>query len=230
MSHLQISPLFSVPFGHANLDDSQELCDELTTLFLAREAEGERYKNAIRRDTQVGLFESRFDLHTWPDPPIQRVFAFIHTTLAYAVQRLNDYPPDIYRRLILNYHSWFHVTRTGGNQGVHNHPMASWSGIFCVDPGDSPPNEPTSGCVRFLDPRPGVDMFSDPGNERLQGQYHAGGFQTRHEAGRLLLFPSYVHHEVFPYRGMRPRIVIAFNSWITLDPAEQGQSTKEATA
>ena len=219
MTALTLSPLFSVPVGHASLDDSQQLCAELAELFLAREAEGDRYRNHINRDTQVGLFESAFDLHTWPDPPVRTVFSYIHKMHASLVQELNTYPPEIYSRLMFHYHSWFHVTRTGGHQGVHNHPMASWSGIFCVDPGDSPADDPTSGCVRFLDPRAGAEMFADPGNESLKGQYHTGGFQSRHEAGRLLLFPSYVYHEVFPYRGTRPRIVIAFNSWITLEPA-----------
>ena len=220
MTALQLTPLFSVPFGRARLDDPHELCGELAALFLAREAEGERYRNRIRRDTQVGLFESAFDLHTWPDPPVQKAFSYIHAMLASTVQQLNAYPPELYARLMFHYHSWFHVTRTGGNQGVHNHPMASWSGIFCVDPGDSPATDATSGCIRFIDPRPGAEMFADPGNENLQGQYHTGGFQTRHETGSLLLFPSYVHHEIFPYRGTRPRIVIAFNSWITLEPAQ----------
>jgi hypothetical protein len=32
-----------------------------------------------------------------------------------------------------------------------------------------------------------------------------------HSAGRLILFPSYVMHEIFAYQGDRPRIVIAFN-------------------
>ena len=218
MSNLQITPYFSVPFGYTHFENPQPVCDELAALFLAREATGDAYRNHIRRDTQVGLFESAFDLHMWPDPPVQRVFAFIHESLARIVQQLNAYPPDVYERLVFNYHSWFHVTRNGGHQGVHNHPMASWSGIFCVDPGDSPADDPSSGCVRFIDPRPGAGMYSDAGNQSLKGQYHQGGQQIRHETGRLLLFPSYLMHEIFTYRGSRPRIVIAFNSWITQDP------------
>lgn len=211
---VNVFPLFSVPFGEVRLPEAEPLCAQLRDLFLQREADGARYRNTIRRDTQHGLFESSFDLHTWPDPPVQHVFGFIHHSLATLLQQLAGFPPEVYAQLTFDYHSWFHVTRTGGHQGVHNHPMASWSGIFCVDPGDASADKPDSGTVRFLDTRVGADMYVDSGNEHLRGQFHHGGWKVRHEAGRLLLFPSYVYHEVFPYWGTRPRIVIAFNAWI----------------
>ena len=216
---LRVFPLFSVPFGEVRHPEPAPLCDALRTLFLEREREGARYRNHLSRDTQAGLFESRFDLHTWPDAPVQQVFGFIHHGLASIIQETNRYTPEQYAKLSFNYHSWFHVTRKGGHQGVHNHPMASWSGIFCVDPGDSPADRPESGTVRFMDTRAGADMYLDSGNGNLQGQYHMGGWQVRHEAGRLVFFPSYVMHEVFPYWGERPRIIIAFNAWINgVDP------------
>lgn len=214
MSTPQITPLFSVPFAHARMERPEGLCRALTDLFLAHEARGDAARNPIARDAQHGVFESPFDLHTWPDAPVQEMFGFIHHALAATVQELSSFPPAVYGALTFQYHSWFHVTRHGGHQGVHNHPMASWSGIFCVDPGDSPADKPRSGTVRFLDPRVGGGMYIDSGNGHWQGQYHGGGFEARHQVGQLLLFPSYVFHEVFPYWGQRPRIVVAFNAWI----------------
>ena len=79
---LSINPFFSVPFATTQLDGAEPLCAELRELFLRREAEGERHRNAIRRDTQHGLFESKFDLHTWPDAPVQQLFGFIHHAVA----------------------------------------------------------------------------------------------------------------------------------------------------
>lgn len=211
---LDIAPLFSVPFATTTLQPADALCDALRALFLAREAEGERWRNRTERDAQQGVFESRFDLHTWPDAPVQQAFGFIHAALASTVQQLSQYDPASWRELTFDYHSWFHVTRHGGHQGVHNHPMASWSGIFCVDPGDAPPERGESGAVRFLDTRVGAEMYLDAGNEQLRGQFRQGGYRYLHAPGRLVLFPSYVYHEVFPYWGTRPRIVIAFNAWI----------------
>jgi uncharacterized protein (TIGR02466 family) len=216
---LDIAPLFSVPFATTTLTSGDALCAQLGALFLQREAEGDRYRNRTVRDAQQGVFESGFDLHTWPDAPVQQVFGFIHTALAATVQQLSGFTPESWRRLSFDYHSWFHVTRNGGHQGVHNHPMASWSGIFCVDPGDAPADQPQSGAVRFLDTRIGAEMYLDAGNEHLRGQFRQGGYQYLHAPGRLVMFPSYVYHEVFPYRGIRPRIVIAFNAWIRSAPA-----------
>ena len=38
-------------------------------------------------------------------------------------------------RMLISSDSWFHVTRRGGFFALHNHPNASWSGVYCVDPG-----------------------------------------------------------------------------------------------
>ncbi len=209
-----ITPLFSVPFVHARLEHAEPLCGALRDLFLQRESAEPATRHQLQRDTQDGVFESRFDLHTWPDPPVRQLFAFIHTMLAASVQELSRYPPEVYERLSFHYHSWFHVTRHGGHQGVHNHPMASWSGIFCVDPGERVVERPRSGSVRFLDPRIGGAMYLDSGNDHWSGQYHAGGFEIEHQPGQLIMFPSHIFHEVFPYWGQRPRIVVAFNAWI----------------
>lgn len=211
---IEISPLFSVPFATASLPGSETLCAELRELFLEREAQGAAYRNRIQRDAQQGVFESRFDLHTWPDAPVQQAFGFIHTMLASTLQQLCQFSPAAWQQLAFDYHSWFHITRHGGHQGVHNHPMASWSGIFCVDPGDPAPERPQSGSVRFIDTRVGAEMYLDAGNEHLRGQFRQGGYEYRHRPGHLVLFPSYVYHEVFPYWGTRPRVVIAFNAWI----------------
>jgi uncharacterized protein (TIGR02466 family) len=107
------------------------------------------------------------------------------------------------------------VTRRHGYQGQHNHPNASWSGIFCVDPGEEVPDRPDSGLVRFHDPRTHIDMYSDAGNRHLQPPWTMGTLDWRHRRGQLLLFPSYLRHEIYPYEGERPRIVVAFNCWIT---------------
>lgn len=211
---VRIFPLFAVPFAQAELADAGPLCAELAALFQARE--GDATRNRIQRDTQVGVFESRFDLHTWPDPPVRRLFGFIHASLASVIQQLSQYSASEYARLAFNYHSWFHITRPGGHQGMHNHPMASWSGIFCVDAGNAGPDQPSSGVVRFQDPRPAADMYADAGNRAIKGPFRPGAWQYSHVPGQLVLFPSYVVHEVFPYHGTRPRIVVAFNAWVAM--------------
>ena len=81
------------------------------------------------------------------------------------------------------------------------------------------PDRPDSGLVRFHDPRTHIDMYSDAGNRRLGVPWTMGSCDWRHRRGQLVMFPSYLRHEIYPYVGERPRIVVAFNCWIN----RQGQ-------
>ena len=217
---VRIDSLFAVPMAHATLGDHEQLCDDLESLFLEREAQGETYRHQKYIDTMHGsLFESRFDLFRWPDPPVRQLTDWCHGQLAGLVQKLNGYSDAELATLRFDYHAWFHITRKHGFQGLHNHPNASWSGIFCVHPGDSPPDRPDSGLVRFHDPRTHIDMYSDAGNRRLGVPWTMGSCDLRHRRGQLVMFPSYLRHEIYPYIGERPRIVVAFNCWIN----RQGQ-------
>lgn len=209
---IRITDLFAMPLAEEQLPDHEPVCESLTRLFLEREKEGDRYRYERRRQTQFGpLFESRFDLFTWKDEPVVKIARFCHTKLSQLIREITDYGDEELGKLRFDYHAWFHITRKGGYQGLHNHQMASWSGIFCVDPGDTIEDRPESGMVRFHDPRSCSYYYSDAGNLRLSLPYRHGGFDVTHRAGRLIIFPSYVMHEIFPYVGERPRIVIAFN-------------------
>ena len=212
---LEISSFFAVPIARVVMPDHESLCDELERLFLEKESAGEAFRHQKRIDTMHGeLFESRFDLFRWPDPPVRSLTAWCHNRLASLVQDLNRYDDAEMDLLRFDYHAWFHITRRHGYQGQHNHPNASWSGIFCVHPGDPVPDRPDSGLVRFHDPRTHIDMYSDAGNRNLRLPFAAGSCDWRHRRGQLVIFPSYLRHEIYPYLGERPRIVVAFNCWI----------------
>lgn len=204
--------LSAVPMAEVIVGNAAQLNQELLALILQIERTESDYQNTVKRDTQQGIFESRFDFHKRREPPARALFSFLHDSLSALVQDLNDYSAEEMQQIVFEYHSWFHVTRNGGYQGVHNHPNASWSGIYCIDTGDVG-EDINSGAVRFHDARTNADMYSDPGNERMRRPYRLGGLHLRHEAGRLILFPSYVMHEVFAYAGQRPRVVVAFNAW-----------------
>ena len=209
---IKITDMFATPMVEAQIPNHGPLCAELNKLFLEKEQEGNRHRYPRQRATQFGsLFESKFDLFTWPDEPVVQVARFTHACLSQLIQQIGSFGAEDLGRLRFDYHAWFHITRDGGYQGVHNHQNASWSGIFCVDPGDPVPNRPDSGLVRFYDPRFCAYYYSDAGNLGLRMPYQHGGYDIVHQPGRLVIFPSFLMHEIFPYLGQRPRIVIAFN-------------------
>ena len=212
---MKLGYLFSVPLVEFRMENHEELCERLKTLFLKKAEEDQEVRNEIRRDTQYGdLFESRFDLFHWPDKPVKELAEFCHRALASVIFELSDYSEDEFSKLVFDYHAWFHITKNGGFQALHHHQNASWSGIFCIDPGDSPQEFPDSGAVRFHDTRGLADQYRDAGNNRLKLPARFGGYQIDHEAGRLLIFPSYVDHQIFPYMGQRERVIVAFNCMV----------------
>lgn len=111
--------------------------------------------------------------------------------------------------------AWAMVMRRGDYTVPHEHPAATWSAAYYLDPGDDDPAHPEAGAITFLDPRraapgiAGLDLFPS-------------AFTVRPTQGALLVFPGYLQHWVHPYRGERPRVAIAANGTVRVaagDPA-----------
>lgn len=210
----RIYPAFAVPFADIQFPEAERLNPEIGALLLSREKEGAKYANPNPSlAQQAGVFESNFTLFSWPEPCIQQLRQFCWDALRRAVQESNGYTAEEIRRIQIFSHTWFHVTRQGGFTIAHTHPMASWSGVYCVDPGETPPDRPESGVLRFHNPHHYSNYFLDAGNLRLKAPYHHGTWNIRFKAGQLVLFPSWVQHEVMPFYGRDERITIAFNCW-----------------
>lgn len=211
---VEIYPAFSVPFGQRQHPDALPFNRQLRQLLLAREAEGTRYANPNPSlKLQRGVFESEFELFSWPEPCVQELKRFCWESLGQIIAELNGYSPREMTGLQIFSHTWYHVTRKGGFTIPHTHPMASWSGVYCVDPGTTPPEYPESGVLRFHNPHHYSNYFMDAGNARLRAPYHHGTWSIRFQPGQLLLFPSWVQHEVLPFFGEDERITVAFNCW-----------------
>jgi uncharacterized protein (TIGR02466 family) len=212
----EINGWFATPTTLLMLPDHETRNRELTRLFLEKEQQGEKFRHHIQIPTQRGaLFESRFDLFDWPDAPVQRLSDDIHQVLSEFVASVNNYSAEQMLGFEFFYDSWFHITRTGGYQSIHTHANACWSGIYCVNPGAPSEVNPESGQVKFYDPRgSGPVMHFDPGNWNLDPRYSLNPVYLDHKAGQLVLFPSWLPHEVLPYQGKTDRIVVAFNAWM----------------
>lgn len=217
----EVSSLFAVPFAQALHPQAGALNQELKHLLLAREADP-RYANPRPSlQQQPGVFESDFNLFAWPEPCVQRLREFCWTELGRTIQNLNNYDADAMRRLQIFSHTWFHVTRSGGFVINHTHPMASWSGVYCVAPGQTPEDRPESGVLRFHNPHHYSNTFLDAGNRQLRPPYHHGTWSVRFQPGQLVLFPSWMPHEVLPFYGDDERITIAFNCWFGMTETDQ---------
>lgn len=209
---LKISSAFAVPIVETRLDSCERLNRELEALFLARETP--EYRNPTPSHiAQAELFESRFNLFRWPEPCVQQLRQFMLDRVARTVLALTTLAPTDLGRLTFQNHTWFHVTRYAGSFVAHNHPMASWSAVYCVRAGELAPDYPESGLLRFLDPRAGANAYRDPATDALTAPYRVRPLDFRLMEGQMLIFPSYLFHEVTPFYGPDLRITVATNCW-----------------
>jgi Putative 2OG-Fe(II) oxygenase len=209
---LRVSPGFAVPFVEGRLVPCERLNRELEALFLARETD--EYRNPTPSHIpQAEMFESRFNLFRWPESCVQELRAFMLDSVARTVLETSTLPPAELARLNIHNHTWYHVTRYAGSFVAHNHPLASWSAVYCVRAGEAPPDRPGSGLLRFLDTRAGAGSYLDAGNRALRAPFATGVREVRLEEGQIIVFPSYVIHEVSPFYGRDTRITVATNCW-----------------
>ena len=209
---LTLQPVFAVPLGAARLDPCERLNRELEALFLARE--DDEHRNPMPSHIpQRETFESRFNLFRWPEPCVQELRKFVLDTVVATVREATTLGAGDFARLKLHNHTWFHVTRPAGSFISHNHPMASWSAVYCVRAGEPVPGEPGSGVLRLLDPRAGAGAYADPANTRLHPAFAMAPIDFRLTEGQIVVFPSYLFHEVTPFYGRDTRITVATNCW-----------------
>ncbi|MEM9301112.1 MAG: putative 2OG-Fe(II) oxygenase [Pseudomonadota bacterium] len=214
MTDIQVSPGFATPFVVRHHPDPTALNTELKALFLEREGDPRWAEKTPTLTLKVKLFESEFDVFKWPEPCVQQLKQFCFESLGKTLMQVNGCSPEDLSNLRIHNHAWFHVTRPGGYMGTHNHPMASWSGVYCVDTGGADADNADSGVIRFHDPRISVTMYMDAGNNHLLPPFEPGMRNYQFKPGQLVIFPSFLMHEVAPFTGDGTRITVAFNAWI----------------
>ncbi len=187
----------------------------LRECILSKETDANRHPNSPQRN-HAHVFESTFDFLTWPDEPVQAFRQTLFSHVGGFVKEVNNFSLEELQALKFDFHCWFHITRSSGYFQPHNHANASWSCIYCVDPGDDLPDDSShAGHVFFQDPRASAGMFIDPANRLLDRTLSFNAIRFRPRAGELIVFPSFLQHAVEPYEGERPRITVAANFWFS---------------
>jgi uncharacterized protein (TIGR02466 family) len=209
---VKLKAVFAVPVGEAMLAPCESLNRDLEALFLARE--NDEHRNPTPSHTpQHEVYESRFNLFSWPEPCVRELRQFMLDAVARTALEASTLRPEDFARLKFQNHTWFHISRYAGSFIAHNHPMASWSAVYCVRAGEVVAGCPESGLLRLFDPRQGAHAFQDRANVRLRPAFGPHPLEMRLAAGQLVIFPSYLYHEVTPFYGKDSRITVASNCW-----------------
>jgi uncharacterized protein (TIGR02466 family) len=210
---IKIIPAFAVPFGASFKADCGEMNRDLKLLFLSRESD--EYRNKMRNSSDDTLvFESNFDLFTWEQKCVQALKQFMTSCVLETIGMVNKYQRKTVEEFDVYADAWYHITRNGGYFTNHNHPMASWSAVYCVTDGISEGESQDSAVTRFFHPQTAASTYLDAGNLNMNEAPFGFGHQVfKLQAGQILIFPSWVYHEVSSYMGNTERITVAVNYW-----------------
>lgn len=103
---------------------------------------------------------------------------------------------------------WVNIMPEGVIHTMHIHPLSVISGTYYVQ------TPPGGGALKFEDPRLASFMASPPrkAKARTENQHF---FSVRPKPGQVVLFESWMRHEVPQNRGRGDRISVSFNyDWV----------------
>lgn len=99
---------------------------------------------------------------------------------------------------------WINVLEPGGVHTGHIHPMSVLSGTYYVE------TPPGSSALKLEDPRLPLMMAAPPREEGAPEEERSFVY-IKPAAGEVLMWESYLRHEVPMHAGKRPRISVSFN-------------------
>jgi len=202
--NVAIRGLFATPVAAMETPGSESRNRELRSIILGR-----RESTASVQASNAGGWHSDRDIEAWGGPGIAEI-------LNLATELANRMTADRSGNLVRpawKTMAWANVNGPGDANICHYHPGAFWSGTYYVDDGGCAGDASLGGEFEMLDPRgAGPGMYAPTLKFSGEDGQSVGAAETiRPRPGLLFLFPSWLFHQVRPYRGEGLRISIAFN-------------------
>jgi uncharacterized protein (TIGR02466 family) len=200
----EIVPLFATPVVIGDVPDAARLNVELRNAI-----EVHRRTHAGTQHSNLGGWQSEWDMDRWGGAPALKLLAIGRNTANRVTTDRQGRPVSVSWRANM----WANVNQSGHANEFHSHPGSFWSGVYYVDDGGIGADPGLGGELEFMDPRgPGPAMYAPHLGFAMPGGLSVGANETvPPKSGRLVMFPSWVLHQVRPYRGNGERISIAFN-------------------
>ena len=199
----QVASLFATPVVTLDVADAVAMNAELSATI------GQREKtNPGTQHSNLGGWQSDWEMDRWGGAAAIKLLAIGRNTA-------NRVTTDRHGNAVtINWRAnmWANVNRSGHGNEFHSHPGSFWSGVYYVDDGGIDADPTLGGELEFMDPRgPGPAMYAPQLAFGSAGLSVGANETIRPRSGRLVMFPSWVLHQVRPYSGNAMRISIAFN-------------------
>jgi hypothetical protein len=196
-----IMPILATPLGVASVPGAAELNLQLRDVFARRMQSGSRApRNPLR-------FLSDDDLMDWPDQPVRTLSEAIIGAVYTFLGSVSDIDDAHLRSCKLETRAWFSVIRTNGAVPAANYPLTSWCAIYCVAAPQVPDVRADGGVLRLYESRLGT-TFQDATNSVLRIPYSPSHYAWRPVAGRMVIFPASLTHEIALMRAAGELILV----------------------
>lgn len=201
---IAVRGLFATPVAAVELPDAAARNRELAEIILGRRAE-----HPSVQASNAGGWHSDREIADWGGARAREVLTYARSVASQLTadrqgERVN--PAWTLR-------AWANVNGPGDGNLCHYHPGSFWSGTYYVDDGGCAADPALGGEFEMLDPRgTGPGMYAPALKFAGEDGASVGNAESiRPRPGLLFLFPSWLQHQVRPYRGTGLRISIAFN-------------------
>lgn len=143
-----------------------------------------------------GKLQTDQTLHRLPE------FRELTEIINFAATGVLDYLKVVYDSLELT-GCWANISPPGDGHRPHTHPNNYLSGVYYVQ------TQEGADTISFDDPRPQTNVISPVTSEVTDE--NAGQIHVSTRDGLLILFPSWLQHQVPANRSQQARISVAFN-------------------
>ncbi|MFT5709404.1 MAG: hypothetical protein ACI8QT_000090 [Halioglobus sp.] len=172
-------------------------CDDLNVRLLEEIRLHQEQESAAASGSNIGCWRGHRDYKNWPpirDYVIHKL-KLIHrhyANLGTSCSPLEGLPDDRFE-----FECWTNINEPGSINAIHSHAKWHWSGVYYVQAKDTGP----------------IAFYSQPYlNQNLTlGLPFGQSFTVEPSDGQLLIFPSYLLHEVLQNTSDRQRINLGLN-------------------
>ena len=201
---IAVKGLFPTLVAAVELPDAAARNRELAEIILRR-----REQTPSIQASNAGGWHSDRAIADWGGPRVAEVLKAARDIATQLTAERNGEPA----RPAWITQAWANVNGPGDGNICHYHPGAYWSGTYYVEDGGCAADPSLGGEFEMLDPRgPGPGMYAPRYKFAGEDGRSVGSGETiRPKPGLLFLFPSWLFHQVRPYRGRALRISLAFN-------------------
>ncbi len=190
MSGVSIVPIFATPFAVTELPEAERLNSSVAE-FLKNFACTD---DAPSPTSTPNCYRSRENIRL-DSPQLQAVLDEALSGMVAVAAAVSGLSDEQMRQLSAQTSVSFSIVRSNGSLPVHNYPLTSWCGIYCVEAPAPSTDRRDSGVLRLYESRL-RGMFSDATNSAMQVPYATGHYAWRPVPGQMAVFPGATSHGI----------------------------------